>query len=131
MHRRPEPTQVAVLIAPLTFSRRNAVTPRDDGQGMINTQFGLVREGEYMRPTSICSWMSAAEAEKKATPLKSLHLNNMPNEDTKMNNGDDTSQKSDDEENDSSESSKSSDEDEENERFLCASHIREPYSYLL
>ena len=62
MHRRPEPTQVAVLIAPLTFSRRNAVTPRDDGQGMINTQFGLVREGEYMRPTFICSWMSAAEA---------------------------------------------------------------------
>lgn len=64
-------------------------------------------------------WMSAAEAEKKATPLKSLHLNNLDaSADTngKLANGDADSPKSvedSDAADSSNESNKSADEDEE------------------
>ena len=65
------------------------------------------------------SWMSAAEAEKKATPLKSLHLNNLEQSvetNGKLPNGDADSQKSADDSDaadSSNESNKSADEDEE------------------
>jgi len=64
-------------------------------------------------------WMSAAEAEKKATPLKSLHLNNLDaaaDANGKLANGDADSQKSADDSDaadSSNESNKSADEDEE------------------
>ncbi|KAJ9653243.1 hypothetical protein H2198_007546 [Neophaeococcomyces mojaviensis] len=64
------------------------------------------------------TWMSAAEAEKKATPLKSLHLNNLDDSETmngKPRNGDDadSTKSAEDSENDSSNESNKSAEDED------------------
>lgn len=84
-------------------------------------------------------WMSASEAGKRATPLKSLHLNNLEsNGNSKMTNGDADSTKSDNEESEdsSNDSSKSGDEDDEDEgapfktsatkRRKLASRMNEP-----
>ncbi|KAK5090901.1 hypothetical protein LTR05_001078 [Lithohypha guttulata] len=62
-------------------------------------------------------WMSAAEAEKRATPLKSLHLNNLESIDGngKLTNGDADSAKSDVGSADESEDSEKSAEEEEDE----------------
>ena len=55
------------MIAPLTFSHRNAVTPRDDGQGMINTQFGLVREGTCGTPASVVGCLLPRQPQPQST----------------------------------------------------------------